>query len=132
MQNRFVPNPLAPVQTIYFPTAITAPDDITYAIQSDPFFYNGKVCTLKNKLESTVLQVIEIATGLPIVDNVGTYSQTDGIIDLVNFTGTLISGSYFRITAVPANPSVINPLRNNILRYDNQASRARAILTDTV
>ena len=76
--------------------------------------------------------MIEIATGLPIVDNVGTYSQTDGIIDLVNFTGTLISGSYFRITAVPANPSVINPLRNNILRYDNQASRARAILTDTV
>lgn len=132
MQNRFVPNPLAPVQTIYFPAAITAPDDINYAIESEAFYYNGKVCNLKNKLESTVLQVIEIATGLPLVDNVGTYSQVDGVLNLVNFTGTLISGEHFKITAIPANPSVINPLRNNILRYDAQASRARAIFTDTV
>jgi hypothetical protein len=50
----------------------------------------------------------------------------------VNFAATLITGEYFKITAIPANPSVINPLRNNILTYDAQASKARAVLTDTV
>ena len=132
MQNRFVPNALAPLQTIYFPAAISAPDDVNRIIESETFFYNGKVCNLKNKLESDVLQVIEVATGLPLIDNVGTYSATDGTLSLVNFTGTLISGNHFKITAIPANQSVINPLRNNILTYDAQASRARAVLTDTV
>ena len=132
MQNRFVPSPTAPIQTIYFPAEISAPDDVNYIIESDTFFYNGKVCVLKNKLNSNVLQVIEVATGLPLIDNVGTYSQTDATLSLLNFTGTLITGDYFRITAIPANPSVINPLRNNVLRYDEDASRARAVLTDTV
>lgn len=132
MQNRFVPDALAPVQTIYFPAAISAPDDVNYTIQSEAFYYNSKVCVLKNKLESNILQVIEVATGLPIVDNVGTFTQTTGVVNLVNFAATLITGEYFKITAIPANPSVINPLRNNILTYDAQASKARAVLTDTV
>lgn len=132
MQNRFVPNSTAPIQTIYYPAAISAPDDVNYIIESDTFFYNGKTCFLRNKLNSNILQVIDVATALPIVDNVGSYSETDATLSLVNFTGTLITGEYIRITAIPANPSVINPLRNNILRYDEQASRARAVLTDTV
>lgn len=132
MQSRFVPDPTAPVQTIYYPAAISAPLDDSFIIQSDPFYYNGKACNFKNKLDSTTIQVIEISTGNPLIDNVGSYSATDGTITLVNFTGTIITGDYVRVTAVPANPSVINPLRNNILRYDAQASRARAVITDTV
>ena len=53
-------------------------------------------------------------------------------IGLTGGKGVKISGDHFKITAIPANQSVINPLRNNILTYDAQASRARAVLTDTV
>lgn len=132
MQSRFVPDPTAPVQTIYYPTGIAIPDDTVTIVRSDPFNYNGKICTLRNKLDSTVLQVVDVNTGNPVVDNIGSYSATDGTVTLVNFTGTLITGEYIRVLATPENPSVINPLRNNILRYDAQASKARAVLTDTL
>jgi len=132
MQNRFVPSPTTPLQTVVYSAAISAPLDDGYVIQSDTFYYNGKVCVLRNLLESSIIQVIEVSTGLPLVDNIGSYSATDGTVSLVNFTGTLITGSYIRITALPANPSVINPLRSSIIRYDAQASRARAVLTDTL
>ena len=132
MQNRFVPSPTTPLQTVIYSAAISAPLDDGYVIQSDTFYYNGKVCVLRNLLESSIIQVIEVSTGLPLVDNIGSYSATDGTVSLVTFTGTLITGSYIRITALPANPSVINPLRSSIIRYDAQASRARAVLTDTL
>ena len=132
MQNRFVPSPTTPLQTVIYSAAISAPLDDGYVIQSDTFYYNGKVCVLRNLLESSIIQVIEVSTGLPLVDNIGSYSATDGTVSLVNFTGTLITGSYIRITALPANPSVINPLRSSIIRYDAQASRARVVLTDTL
>lgn len=132
MQNRFIPSPTTPLQTVVYSAAISAPLDDGYVIQSDTFYYNGKVCVLRNLLESSIIQVIEVSTGLPLVDNIGSYSATDGTVSLVNFTGTLITGSYIRITALPANPSVINPLRSSIIRYDAQASRARAVLTDTL
>jgi hypothetical protein len=44
----------------------------------------------------------------------------------------LISGEFMKIVATPANESVINPTRNNILKFDNEASIARAVLTDTL
>ena len=132
MQNRFVPNALAPLQTITYAASISTPLDDAYVIESDVFYYNGKICKLRNKLNSTTIQVIQVSTGNVLVDNIGSYSATDGTISLVNFTGTLITGSYIRVTAVPANPAVINPLRNNVIKYDANASRARAVITDTL
>jgi len=132
MQNRFVPNALAPLQTITYAASISTPLDDAYVIESDVFYYNSKICKLRNKLNSTTIQVIQVSTGNVLVDNIGSYSATDGTISLVNFTGTLITGSYIRVTAVPANPAVINPLRNNVIKYDANASRARAVITDTL
>lgn len=132
MQNRFVPNALAPLQTISYAASISSPLDDAYVIESDVFYYNGKVCKLRNKLNTTTIQIIQVSTGNVLVDNIGTYSAADGTISLVNFTGTLITGSYIRVTAVPANPAVVNPLRNNIIKYDANASRARAVITDTL
>lgn len=132
MQNRFVPNALAPLQTITYAASISSPLDDAYVIESDVFYYNGKICKLRNKLNTTTIQVIQVSTGNVLVDNIGSYSATDGTISLVNFTGTLITGSYIRVTAVPANPAVVNPLRNNIIKYDANASRARAVITDTL
>lgn len=132
MQSRFVPRNTTAVQTIYYSAPISAPLDDAYVVQSDTFFYNGKVCVLRNLFESTVIQIIEVSTGLPVVDNIGSYSGTDATISLTNFTGRIITGDYIRITALPANPAVINPARNNIIRYDDQSSRARAVLTDSL
>jgi hypothetical protein len=132
MQSRFVPRNTTAVQTIYYSAPISAPLDDAYVIQSDTFLYNSKVCALRNLLESTVIQIIEVSTGLPVVDNIGSYSETNATISLSNFTGRVITGDYIRITALPANPAVINPARNNIIRYNAQSSRARAVLTDSL
>lgn len=132
MQNRFIPNPNQTTQVIYYPAAISAPDEDLYTIDSDSFYYKGKICLIKNKLNTNVIQIIEIATGNILVDNAGYYTPNNGTLTLVDFTGTIISGDHIRVRATPANPSVINPMRNNILRYDPESSKARAILTDTV
>ena len=131
MQARFVPNGL-PSQTIFYPASISVPDDALPVIQSDPFSFRNKACLIKNKLDSNIIELVDIATGNPLVDNIGTYDQINGTVTLLNFTGTILTGEYIRVVATPANQSVINPVRNNIIRYDAQASRARAVVTDTL
>jgi hypothetical protein len=131
MQKRFVPDG-SPSQTIFFAAAISVPDDDDFIVESDPFNFQSKPCVLKNRLDTNIIEIIEIASGNPLIDNAGTYDAVNGTITLLNFTGTILNGAYIRVVATPANPSVISPLRNNIVRYDNQASRARAVITDTL
>jgi len=131
MQKRFVPDG-SPSQTIFFAAAISVPDDDVFIVESDPFNFQSKPCVLKNRLDTNIIEIIEIASGNPLIDNAGTYDAVNGTITLLNFTGTILNGAYIRVVATPANPSVISPLRNNIVRYDNQASRARAVITDTL
>lgn len=131
MQNRFNPTSGESTYTIVFPTSIAEPDEEFYTIQSSSFFFRGKVCTLRNKLDSSVIEVID-TSGNIVRDNVGSYDATGGVITLSGFTGSLISGTYFKITALPANQATIDPLRNNILNYDAASSSARAIVTNTV
>lgn len=131
MQKRFVPDG-SPSQTIFFAASISVPDDDDFIVESDPFNFQSKPCVLKNRLDTNVIEIIEIASGNPLIDNAGTYDAVNGTITLLNFTGTILNGAYIRVVATPANPSVISPLRNNIVRYDNQASRARAVITDTL
>lgn len=131
MQNRFNPTSGESTYTIVFPTSIAEPDEEFYTIQSSSFFFRGKVCTLRNKLDSSAIEVID-TSGNIVRDNVGSYDATGGVITLSGFTGSLISGTYFKITALPANQATIDPLRNNILNYDAASSSARAIVTNTV
>ena len=131
MQNRFTPTSGESTYTIVFPTSIAEPDEEFYTIQSSSFFFRGKVCTLRNKLDSSAIEVID-TSGNIVRDNVGSYDATGGVITLSGFTGSLISGTYFKITALPANQATIDPLRNNILNYDAASSSARAIVTNTV
>jgi hypothetical protein len=132
MQNRFVPTSGITAYSITYPAAISAPLDSQTIIRSGVFYYSGKVCYLQNKTNSTILEIIDSANGKVLLDNIGYYDATNGIITLSNFTGTIITGSYIKITAIPANQAVINPLRNNILLYDATASTARAVITDTI
>lgn len=132
MQNRFIPTSGMSTYSISYPAAIAAPLDSQNIIKSGVFYYNGKVCYFQNKANSTVLELIDTANGKVLLDNIGYYDATNGIVTLSNFTGTIITGTYIKITAIPANQAVINPLRNNVLLYDDTASTARAVITDTL
>lgn len=132
MQYRFVPTSGIDSYTITLPTSIATPKDDAYIIRSENFYLDGVICYLRNKLGTTDIEVINAGSGAVQLDNVGSYNAAAGTITLSGFSTTLISGTYFRITALPANEATINPLRNNILLYDATASTASAVLTDTV
>ena len=132
MQNRFTPQTGIDSYTITFPSSISRAEEDVYTIESSTFYFNGKVCFLRNRLDTTIIEIIDSSTGSPEVDNVGSYNPAEGTIILSGFTGTLISGSYFKISALPANQATINPLRNNILVYDEAEATAVGIITDTV
>jgi hypothetical protein len=132
MQKRFVPNVSTTNYVIEYPAPIAAPDDVNYIVQSGKFLFNGKSCKLRNKLNTNSIEVIDLGTGAVIVNNIGYYDANNGILYLSGFNGSIISGDHIKITAIPSNQSVINPLRNNILKFDDGASFAFATLTDTV
>ena len=132
MQYRLEPVPLQTSYTLYFPSSISEPDEAVYTITSQPFFFNGSVCTLRNVLDSNTMEILNNGTGQIEVDNIGSYSPSDGTITLVGFEPTLISGDFIKIVATPANQATIAPQRNNILNYDETASIANAVITDTL
>jgi len=129
MQNRFVPVVGSGNYTVTYPTSLAAADDKVYIIESDNFRYKGDICYLRNRLNSTILEVYNVSTGQLAVDNIGSYDPTTGVLNLENFTISLLGGDYVKITALPANQSTITPLRNNILRYDAEESSANAVLS---
>lgn len=131
MQNRFVPTGLD-THTIQYPAPISVPEDDIHIIRSGNFLLNGSVCYLQNKLETNIIEVINVSSGAVFVDNIGTYDANSGTLILTGFTPVLISGSYIKITAIPANQSVINAVRQDILLYDATESTVTAVLTDTV
>lgn len=133
MQYRFIPTSGKVAYTLEFPSSISGPDDVNYIIRSGNFNLSGKTCYLRNRLNSTDIEVIDISTGLPFVDNIGSYNSNDGTITFSNFAGTLIgSNTYIKISAVPLNQATISSNRNKILAFDQSASRINATLTDTV
>jgi len=112
-----------------FPMKIASPDDEIYSVSSSIFEYNGAVCQIKNKLNDTRLQIIDI-DGNVLLDNVGEYKPLDGEVNIIGFTlDAFIGGNQFiKISVVPDNPSVIRPLRNYVLRLDTSESSATATI----
>lgn len=108
---------------VRFPVNIKSPDDTDYIISSSTFTFLGKSCNLRNRLNSNVIEIIDLETNNPILDNIGTYDN-NGTINLIGFAPESISGgvSYIKIFAVPANESAISPVRDAILEYDEQES----------
>jgi hypothetical protein len=133
MQYRFIPVAGTVNYTIDFPAGIADPDNTTYVVRSDNFYIGQKVCYIRNRLNTKIIEVIDISTGSPLIDNIGEYNATTGQITLSNFTGILIAGTpYIKITAIPANQATINASRSDVLAFDNFASSTNAIITDTV
>lgn len=114
--------------TIQYPVAIAAPDDELYTITTTPFYYDNKICILRNKLNSTTLQVVATSDNSVLLDNVGSYNAVNGQVNIVNFAPTSIIGgvNYIKVTARPANQSTIRPLRNYVLDIDTVRSTATA------
>ncbi len=112
--------------TIDFPMLIASPDDTNHIITSSFFTLDGETCILRNRLQSTTIEVFDNTNSVVLIDNVGTYSETNGTIELVGFGKTLtaFAGSAIDISAVPANQETIKPLRQYILALDTNKNVA--------
>lgn len=123
--------------SLKFPAAIAQQDDRNLVITSTQFTYNGTLCRIQNRLSSrsdlgTILQVVDIATLVPVVDNIGYFDPNSGDVRITSFTPTAISGGvdYIKLSAVPANESAVAPTRNNIITFDRAASSARGVIVN--
>ena len=128
VQLRFTPT-VGTIQTheLAFPMKIKKPDDVTHTVTSSIFQYQGAICQIKNKLESTKLEVVDV-DGNILVDNIGQYNSTKGTVEIVGFApqGLIGSDPFIKVSVVPESESVIKPLRNYILRIDTNNSSATA------
>ena len=120
--------------TLRFPSAIQQPDDVNFIVTSNAFRYNGFTSIIRNKLNSTKLEVINLADFSVVVDNIGSYISSTGIVEIVGFRpSTILSGqNYIKISVVPANQSAVSPQRNEVLEFDLEPSFAAGVLTTSI
>jgi len=121
---------------IAVPSAKAIPTDADLIVKSTSFLVDGQTCRIVNEQAPNVatnkLQIIAAGTGAIIVDNIGSYSTTSGIINIVGFTpsGLLGGETFIKLSATPANQSAIVPERNNIIKFDPDASNFSAVATE--
>lgn len=123
----------ATTYAIAYPASISSPLDDAFVVTSETFTYTGKVCFVRNKLNTNQLQIVNASTGDIVVDDIGSYDASTGVINLVSFAPSAITSgnSYIEFIATPANQSVINPVRNQILKFDTGGSQSSATETNT-
>jgi hypothetical protein len=118
------------------PSAVAAPVDDDYIVRSNTFLVDGSPCRILNEQAANVatnkLQIIESGTSVVIVDNIGSFNTTTGVLTITAFrpTGLLGGTSNIKIAVLPANQSAIAPERNNIIKYDLDASIINAVTTE--
>ena len=113
--------------SITFPTTIAEPDDVNRIITSSLFTLNSRTCSIRNALNSNKLEVVD-QDGTIQVDNIGSYSQTQGLVTLTGFAPSAIQGNFLKVNAVPANQGTIRPLRNYVLDIDTVGSISTAVI----
>lgn len=129
LQQKFSPtiNTIADYN-INFPVVIASFDSLTHKVSSGNFTYEGSNVSFRNRLGSNVLEIFNITTGEVIVNNIGIYDASTGVVSLSGFNLSAYSGTEIKVTIVPANENTIRPLRNYILTIDNSKSAATAII----
>jgi hypothetical protein len=135
MQQRIVPRLDAQNDfTLRFPSPIAAADDKNFIIDSTPFNIDNKAGKIRNKLNSNKLQVVTLDGQTTIVDNIGDFNPSTGIISIIGFipSGVIGGVNYIKIKAIPANQSAIAPQREDILQFDEDPSFASAVLVESV
>ena len=131
LQQRMVPNlDILEDTTLRFPATIAEPDDKEHIIKSSSFQYQGNVCILRNKLNTTKLEILELESQTIVNDNVGSYQASTSTVSIVGLLVEEIIGGtdYIKITAVPANQSAVSPIRNDVLEYDAGPSFSQGII----
>jgi hypothetical protein len=120
--------------TLTFPADLRAPDDELPVITSSTFIVNNTAAIIRNKLSSTILQVVAVGTNEIIVDNIGSYDPIAKSVQIVSLKPSGISGAanYIKISAVPANQSFVTPTLNDILKYDAEASSVQPVITTAI
>ena len=113
--------------TLNYPIKIALPDDVLHRVTTSSFEFKGVVATIKNRLNSTVLQIQDL-NGNVLLDNVGEYNAAAGTVAVNAFEPSQITTghSYLIFSVVPEQDSFIKPLRNYILRLDTAKSSATA------
>ena len=129
VQQRFSPtiNTVADY-TVNFPVKIASPDDVNHRVTSSVFTYEGTSALIKNKLNSTILQILNNTTLEVLADNIGTYNETSGVVSLNGLNVSALLGDEIKISIVPADENTIRPLRNYIISLDASVSAAKAII----
>lgn len=132
LQRRITPTLNAATSyTINFPVSLASPNGSTNIITTNTFVYNSQVCSIKNKLSSNVLQVVS-PTGIVIVDNVGSYNTTTGVVTLTGLTINSVIGytsnPELKISAIPSNPATVRSSNNYVLELDLGSSYAAGSL----
>lgn len=127
--------------------------NLPYAtVYSSYFILNNRTVQLRNSLNQEVeiiengvstgrlqivptnnLEVYDITSGEIIDDSVGSFDPSSGVVTIQSLTIDSIVGSrsYVKIFAIPANQSLIDVNRNELLSYDNEESSARALVNIT-
>ena len=126
LQQRFIPDLTQSASyKIYFPVELAAPSDTDFIVTSSTFIFNNKVCSVKNALDNTKLQIIN-SIGEVEVDNIGSYEALTGIVTLTAFAPSTITAgvNFLKLSGVPANQSTVRPLRSYILDLDEGPSFA--------
>ncbi len=123
LQQRFTPSPGQSLSyDINFPVTIAQPDDENRRVTSGRFTFNNVICTIRNKLSDTKLEIVDIDQNIQ-QDNVGSYDPVKGTVNLVGFNPTSIEGgTILKISVVPTNQSTVRPLRNYVLDVDLENS----------
>ena len=114
---------------LQYPMQIQPPDPYSYVIVTSKFKYNGTTAIIRNKLNSTRLQITDI-DGNVLLDNVGEYVPATGAVKIVGFApeGFVGGFDYIKVSAIPLNQSVIKPLRNYVIKLDSSMSYTTATI----
>lgn len=128
LQQRFTPT-LATSKnyTLTFPVALAEADDVNHIIGSTALTVQGSTVTIKNKLNSTTLQLMT-SSGTVIVDNVGNYNPVTGIVDIQGLNPTAFNGDEVKLFVTPANQSTVRPLLNYVLDIDATRSTVTTVI----
>jgi hypothetical protein len=122
MVNTFRPNQgIEKAYTINFTEQIALPDNDTYTVESSIFVVNNQNVRIRNKLGSTVLQLVNSAGTVVVNRNIGSYSPNSGriSIDALNVQSLLSNNTEIKLIVAPANEGTIRPIRNYIVGLDN-------------